>query len=81
MFTWKRTTLTDFYAKPLLVQLFKDGQCVYESPHVTKIRDICKAEIDTLWDEVKRFERPHEYFVDLSQDLWDIKDTLLKEHK
>ena len=81
LFTWKRTTLTDFYAKPLLVQLFKDGQCVYESPHVTKIRDICKAEIDTLWDEVKRFERPHEYFVDLSQNLWDIKDTLLKEHK
>jgi nicotinate phosphoribosyltransferase len=80
LFTWKRTVLTDFHAKPLLEQLFKDGQCVYETPPVADIRDFCKDQIDTLWDEVKRFERPHEYFVDLSQDLWDIKDALLKEH-
>jgi len=81
LFTWKRKTLTNFYAKPLLTPIFKDGLCVYESPEINDIRDFCKSQIDTLWEEVKRFERPHEYFVDLSLDLWKIKDSLLISHK
>ena len=81
LFTWKRKTLNNFYAKKLLVKIFDKGECIYESPPVSEIRDYCKEQIDTLWDEVKRFEYPHEYFVDLSKPLWDIKDRLLKEHK
>lgn len=81
IYTWKRKTLTNFYAKKLLVKIFDEGNCVYQSPPVGEIRDFCKEQVDTLWDEVKRFENPHEYFVDLSQGLWDIKDRLLKEHE
>ena len=81
LYTWKRKTLTNFYARKLLVQLFDKGKCIYESPSIHEIRDYCAQQIDTLWDEVLRFENPHEYFVDLSKPLWDIKDQLLKEHE
>lgn len=77
---WKRKTLTDFRAVPLQVQLFKDGECVYESPSVEDIRIYCKERIDTIWDEVLRFENPHKYYVDLSQKLWDEKQRLLLQH-
>lgn len=77
-FPWKRKTLTDFTARELQVPIFKDGKCVYTSPSTSEIRDYCASQIDTLWDEVKRFENPHNYYVDLSQKLWDIKQDLLK---
>ncbi len=77
---WKRKTLTDFCAVPLQVQLFKDGECVYESPSVEEIRTYCKEQMDTIWDEVLRFENPHKYYVDLSQKLWDEKQRLLLQH-
>ncbi len=77
---WKRKTLTDFRAVPLQVQLFKDGECVYESPSVEDIRTYCKEQMDTIWDEVLRFENPHKYYVDLSQKLWDEKQRLLLQH-
>ena len=76
--TWKRKTLENFRAEPLLVPLFKGGKCVYDYPSVSEIRDYCAEQVDTLWDEVKRFENPHKYYVDLSQKLWDEKDRLLK---
>ena len=79
--TWKRKTVTDYYAKDLLVPIFKKGKCVYESPNIENIRKYCLEQVDTLWDEVKRFENPHDYYVDLSQKLWDIKHKLLSEHK
>ncbi|NLK85999.1 MAG: nicotinate phosphoribosyltransferase [Clostridiaceae bacterium] len=79
-FTWKRKTVTDFYAKKLMVQLFKNGECIYESPALDKIRDYCREQVNTLWEEVTRFENPHEYYVDLSQKLWDMKEKLLHEH-
>jgi len=78
--TWKRKTVTDFYAKKLLVQIFDNGQCVYESPKLSDIQKYCKAQIDTLWDEVLRFENPHKYYVDLSKPLWDIKHRLLQDY-
>ncbi|NMA86602.1 MAG: nicotinate phosphoribosyltransferase [Tissierellia bacterium] len=81
LYTWKRKTLRNFYARKLLVKIFDNGECVYKNPDINEIRDYCAEQIDTLWDEVKRFESPHEYFVDLSKPLWDIKDELLKEHK
>ena len=78
--TWKRKTVTDFVAHPLLVQLFDKGECVYQLPSLESIRIHCAEQLDTLWDEVKRFENPHHYYVDLSQKLWDLKEKLLEEH-
>jgi nicotinate phosphoribosyltransferase len=78
--TWKRKTLTNFKKRELQVPIFKDGKLVYKLPDLEEIRAYCKAEVATLWDEVTRFENPHNYYVDLSQKLWDMKDELLKEH-
>jgi len=78
--TWKRKTVEDYYVKELLVPIFEKGKCVYESPSVEAIRSFCKAQIDTLWDEVKRFENPHKYYVDLSPALWQIKHDLLSKN-
>ena len=77
--TWKRKTVTDFTAVELLVPIFRGGKLVYQSPSITEMRAYCAAQIDLQWDEVKRFENPHNYYVDLSQKLWDIKHNLLKE--
>ena len=75
--TWKTKTLTNFEARELLVPIFKSGKCVYESPSISEIQEYCKLQVMTLWDEVKRFENPHKYYVDLSRKLWDIKHGLL----
>ena len=77
--TWKRKTLTDFTARELLLPIFRNGQRVYTSPSITEMRSYCASQIDLLWDEVKRFENPHNYYVDLSQKLWDIKHSLLDQ--
>ena len=79
--TWKRKTLTNFYAKEMLVQVFKDGDCIYECPKLSEIRDYCTDRVAHLWDEVKRFENPHKFYVDLSSKLWDIKMKLLSEKR
>jgi len=78
-YIWKRKTVTNFYAKKLLVQIFDKGVCVYKSPCLKDIRAYCREQTDTLWDEVKRFENPHKYYVDLSRPLWEMKEKLLKE--
>ena len=75
--TWKTKTVTDFTARSLLEPIFIDGECVYELPHIFEIRSYCQKQIETLWDEVKRFENPHSYYVDLSRKLWNIKQELL----
>lgn len=75
--TWKRKTVTDFYARPLLKPIFIKGELVYETPSLSVLREYCKMEIDGLWDEVKRFENPHAYYVDMSKKLWDMKYNLL----
>ncbi len=79
--TWKRQTFTGFTAKELLVPIFQGGRLVYQVPPITAVRAYCAAQIDLLWDEVKRFENPHNYYVDLSQALWDVKQSLLKGRK
>lgn len=79
--TWKTKTLTDYTVKPLLVPIFKNGELVYEEPSLEEIRTSCLSQIDNLWDEVKRFENPHTYYVDLSRKLWDVKYGLLEEKK
>ncbi len=78
--TWKRKTVTDFYAKELQVKVFDKGKCVYEPVDLETIRNYCKEQVDTLWDEVLRFENPHRYYVDLSEKLWNVKNELLKKH-
>ena len=76
-YTYKRKVLTNFTAKKLLVPIFVKGKCVYSRPDINEIRDYCKSQLDTIWKEVKRFENPHKYYVDLSQKLWDIKQHML----
>ena len=78
--TWKRKFVQDFVAKPLQVPIFEKGNCVYQSPNLQEIQKFCQEQIDTLWDEVLRFEHPHKYYVDLSQNLWDMKHTLLEKY-
>ncbi len=77
--TWKKKTVYDFHARELLVPVFQQGKLVYEKPSLEEIRDYCAKEVDTLWDEVKRFDNPHAYYVDLSQKLWDIQHDLLEK--
>ena len=77
--TYTRKTLTNFKAKKLLVPIFEKGKCVYDSPSVGEIKTYCAKQLDTLWDELKRFEYPHKYYVDLSQKLWDKKQELLRK--
>ena len=79
--TWKRKMVYNFTAKPLLVPVFQGGELVYESPSLEEIRAYCARQVDTLWDEVKRFDNPHTYYVDLSQKLWDIKYALLQANR
>ena len=78
--TYKKTTLTDFTARKLQVQIFEKGQCIYDSPSIDEIKDYCRSQLSTIWEEVKRFENPHEYYVDLSHQLWELKSRLLAEH-
>ena len=75
--TWKRKLMTSFTARPLQQQIFRNGELVYDLPELSDIRDYCMREVDSLWDEVTRFENPHNYYVDLSQKLWDIKHEML----
>lgn len=79
--TWKRKKVSDFTARKLLVKIFEGGKCVYDVPPLSEVKEYCKAEIDKIWDEVKRFENPHGYYVDLSRKLWDVKYKLLSENK
>ncbi|MDY4898495.1 MAG: nicotinate phosphoribosyltransferase, partial [Eubacteriales bacterium] len=76
-YTWKRKTMTDFTATELLVPVFKSGRQVYKLPALDDIRRHCAAEIEGIWDEVRRFTNPHNYYVDLSERLWQVKHDLL----
>ena len=76
--TWKRKRVYHFTARELQVPVFKNGELVYQLPTLDEIRGYCREQIDTLWDEVKRFDNPHTYYVDLSQKLWNIKRQLLE---
>ena len=78
---WKRKTIEHFQMEELLVPVFQKGELVYDLPDIETLRQRCARELDRQWDEVKRFENPHNYYVDLSQKLWDIKAQLLKDAK
>ena len=76
--TWKKKEFSNYTLRELLVPIFKEGECVYKSPSIAEIRNYCLNEVENLWDEVKRFENPHRYYVDLSYKLWSIKQSLLQ---
>ena len=78
--TWKKKEVYDFTAKELQVPIFQGGQLVYDLPPLEAVRAYCAQQVDTLWDEVKRFDNPHKYYVDLSQRLWDVKHGLLEQN-
>ncbi len=78
--TWKRKMVYNFTAKELQVPIFKHGELVYRCPSLEEIRAYCLEQVDSLWDEVKRFDNPQTFYVDLSQKLWDIKYNLLKDN-
>lgn len=75
--TWKKKTVSNFYAKNLRVPIFKAGKCVYERPSIEDIKAYCKKELDAMWDEMKRLENPQTYYVDLSPELWKLKNDML----
>lgn len=79
-YTWKRKTITNFTAKKLRKQIFDKGELCYEFPTIQQIRKNCEEQLNTLWDEVKRFENPHKYYVDLSETLWSQKQALLRKN-
>ena len=79
--TWKQKTMTNFRARELLVPIFKGGELVYKEPTLPEIQDYCRREVATLWPEVLRFDYPHNYYVDLSDELLEIKTRLLNARR
>ena len=79
--TWKTKNVCNFEARELLVPVFLKGKRVYQSPSLKEIQSYCKQQVDTLWDEIKRFDNPQTYYVDLSQKLWDIQQELLRKNR
>ena len=77
--TWKRKTITNFKAVKIRKRIFDKGELCYEMPEIDAIKNRCKEQLETLWDEVKRFENPHTYYVDLSEKLWECKQALLRK--
>ncbi len=80
-YNWKRKAFTNFHSRSLLEPIFEQGKLVYQSPAIRDIQTYCAGQIDLLWDEVKRFENPHAYYVDLSPKLWQIRQDLLHQKR
>ena len=76
--TWKRQTVAEYRAEELLKPIFRGGELVYRRPSLNEIKAYAARQLDTLWDEVKRFDNPHNYYVDLSEKLWTLKNDLLR---
>ena len=80
LFRSKTKELTNYKAVDLLEPIYEKGKRVYDSPSLVEIQAFCKQELDNMWDEIKRFENPHRYYVDLSEKLWTLKTILLNEY-
>lgn len=81
LFTWKMKKMKNYKAREMQVTIFKDGELVYDEPSLEEIASYRKEEVKSLWDEVKRYDTPHNYYVDLSQKLWNLKQKLILEAK
>lgn len=80
-FTWKMKRMENYELREMQIPIFLNGKKVYESPSIEEINEYCKSEVKSLWDEVKRFDQPHNYYVDLSHELWSLKQQLILEAK
>jgi len=80
-YTWKRKTFDNFYLREMLVPIFKDGEQVYKFPPIDEVKKYCAEEIGSMWDEVLRFDNPHNYYVDLSDELWELKNRMIEERR
>lgn len=81
MHTWKRKTISNFTARKLMIQVFEGGHQKYVHQPIEQIREYCAAELDKLWESIKRFDNPQTYFVDLSYKLWELKEKMLFENQ
>lgn len=79
-YVWKRKTVTNYRAVEIRTQIFRDGRCVMEDRSLPELQKYCAEQVDTLWDEVKRFENPHNYYVDLSRELWNLKHEMISRY-
>ncbi|MEG1255642.1 nicotinate phosphoribosyltransferase [Clostridium sp.] len=79
-YTWKKKKIKNYNIKMLMVQIFDKGTCIYESPSVMDIKEFSIKERSNLWSEIRRLQNPHKYYVDLSKDLWNLKESLLHEY-
>ena len=79
IYTWKTTTYEDYILRPMLKQIFNKGKLIYDLPDIEEVKKYCESEVESLWEEFKRFDNPHIYKVDLSKDLWELKNDLLKQ--
>jgi nicotinate phosphoribosyltransferase len=77
--TWRRKILKNYYVKELQTKIFDNGNLIYKSPSLKEIAEYSKHDLDSFWDEIKRIDNPHKYFVDLSQNLWNLKQELLNK--
>lgn len=80
VYTWKKKKIKNYYLKELQQKIFENGKLIYKSPHVMEIKNYAKNETEKLWSEVLRFENPHSYYVDLSTELWNLKQGLLNKY-
>ncbi|MGM9618927.1 MAG: nicotinate phosphoribosyltransferase [Oscillospiraceae bacterium] len=78
--TWKRKEVYNFEARELQIPIFLGGKLVYQRPTLQQSKEYCAQQVDTLWDEVKRFDNPHSYYVDLSEKLWNVQQKLLHQN-
>ena len=81
LFTWKMKKMKNYKAREMQVKIFEKGELVYDEPSLDDIAEYRKEEVESLWDEVKRYDAPHNYYVDLSQKLWNLKQKLILEAK
>ena len=81
IYTWKRKVVTNYYAKKIQVPIFIKGKCVYKTPKLDDIRKYSLEQVESLWDEVKRFNNPQGYYVDLSEKLWNLKNDMIKNFR
>lgn len=81
IYTWKRKVVTNYYAKKIQVPIFIQGKCVYKTPKLDDIRKYSLEQVESLWDEVKRFNNPQGYYVDLSEKLWNLKNDMIKNFR
>ena len=74
---WKKKVLKNYTVRPLQVKIFEKGKLIYHIPNLKEIAKYSKKDLETMWDEIKRLENPHKYYVDLSKQLWILKNNML----